>query len=105
MAAATKSTTKTKRTATTTKKPQRRSSAAKRSATTTTTSKASVKRAEERRHYQQRLRENEARLDSGLTAHDEPMTPVQTETLRRVIEAQRLKLAGLMVGADRETFG
>ena len=63
--------------------------------TTTRESGASAKREAERAHYQKRLRDNEARLSSGLTARDEPMTPEQTETLRRVIEMQRLKLAEL----------
>lgn len=56
---------------------------------------ASAKREAERVHYQKRLRDNEARLSTGLTARDEPMTPEQTETLQRVIEMQRLKLAEL----------
>lgn len=67
------------------------------------TSKASDKRLEERRHYQQRLKENEARLASGLTARGEPMTPEQIETLRRVVEAQRLKIAELMGDVDEDT--
>ncbi len=56
---------------------------------------ASAKREAERAQYRKQLRDNEARLSSGLTARDEPMTPEQTETLRRVIELQRLKLAEL----------
>ena len=56
---------------------------------------ASAKREAERVHYQKRLRDNEARLSTGLTARDEPMTPEQIETLRQVIEMQRLKLAEL----------
>lgn len=56
---------------------------------------ASAKKEEERTHYRKQLRDNEARLSSGLTVRDEPLTHEQTETLRRVIEMQRLKLAEL----------
>ncbi len=64
--------------------------------------KAEAKREEERRHYQHRLQENGARLVTGLTARDEPMTPRQVETLRRVIAEQQVKLAELMADTNAE---
>lgn len=60
-------------------------------------SSASAKREAERAHYRKRLRDNEARLSSGLTARGEPLTAEQIETLRQIVEMQRLKLAELTV--------
>ncbi len=59
---------------------------------------ASAKREAERAHYRKQLRDNEARLSSGLTARGEPLTAEQIETLGRIVEMQRSKLTELMAG-------
>lgn len=58
-------------------------------------SQASLKREAERDHYKNQLAANEERLKTRLNARGEPLTAEQMETLGRVIEMQRQKLAEL----------
>ena len=52
----------------------------------------SKKKAEERERLSSRVEENEQRLKSGLAADGQPLTPLQVENLREIINLQREKL-------------
>ena len=75
--------------------PRTHSNKTKKQQLTTQESDASAKREAESVQYRKRLRDNEARLSSGVTARGEPLTTEQMETLGQIVEMQRLKLAEL----------
>ena len=75
--------------------PRTNSSKTKKRQSATRESGASATREAERAHHRKQLRDNEARLSSGVTARGEPLTTEQMETLGQIVEMQRLKLAEL----------